>query len=117
MTSHFSYIGDLDDPEFFWDDPPDEAFRTGNLPRRLIPREKHESLHISAYFVMQLIKDGRYVGRQIDWSAWGMKMTGVQLQEFWNSLSDKSADHPVIAKAIAELGRDTFYILVVAECA
>jgi hypothetical protein len=36
MTVYFSYLGDLDDPDFFWDKPSD-APGASNLPRRVIP--------------------------------------------------------------------------------
>jgi hypothetical protein len=107
MTWHFSYIGDLDDPKFAWDNPDDWAYRTGNLPRRVVPPEPGESLGVDVSGVIRLTEAGPYEGKQIDWSAWGLKMTGAQLRAF---LSGNT-----YADAIAALDPDRVYVLVVAE--
>lgn len=88
MTVYFSYIGDLDDPDFQWDDPP-QSPSASNLPRRLVPADPPR-------------------GRQLDWGAWGMVMTGAALAEMFGA-AHRYAD------AIAALDRDTAYVLVAGE--
>jgi hypothetical protein len=119
MPSHFSYIGEFDNSDsakkFYWDNVPDEIYRTGNLPRRLIPNESHESLPVSAYFVMDLIRQKHYAGRQIDWSAWGLKMSAAGLVEFWRTYYAQCAEYEAVAQAIGALDQGKCYVLVVAE--
>lgn len=50
-TIYFSYIGDLDDPDFYWDNPQD-CPRAGNVPRRLIPTLRYDSPGVSVVYVM-----------------------------------------------------------------
>ena len=120
MTRYFSYIGDIDgsgdnsDKKFYWD-PPDEIYRIGNLPSRLIPTEVYEDLPVSTSYVMRLIKEKRYEGRQIDWGAWALKMTGGELQTFFAQESFKSSLDESVIQAIAALDHDKFYVLVVGE--
>jgi len=120
MTSYFSYIGDLDgnnnngDRKFYWD-PPDESYRNYNLPRRLIPAEAYEDLPVSVFYLMRLIEEKQYEGRQIDWGAWALKMTGAELKAFFAQESFKSSLDGSAAQAIATLDQDKFYVLVVGE--
>lgn len=79
MTHYFSYVGDLDDPDFAWDDPALATHRHINLPRRLVPSEPHESLGISILWLMQEIESGRLDGKKVDWGAWAVRMTGAEL--------------------------------------
>jgi hypothetical protein len=120
MTRYFSYIGALDgdnnngNQKFHWE-PPDEIYRVYNLPRRLIPAEAYADLPVSVFYLMRLIEEKRHEGRQIDWGAWALKMTGAQLRDFFAQESyQQSLDESVI-KAIAALDADQFYALVVGE--
>jgi hypothetical protein len=107
MTRWYSYIGDLDDPEFHWEHPAD-ASRAGNLPRRIIPREHYESVGVSVFFLMEQARNGVPECRKLDWGAWGWKLTGQNLTEFFGP------NHRY-AKAIAALEPDRQYVLVAAE--
>ena len=107
MGIHFSFIGDLDDPAFLWVNP-DGAPSSGNLPRRLIPPEPYKSLGVGVSWVLQMIKEGRYDGRQLDWGAWGLKMTGREIRAL---LVD--ADTP--AAMFSKLDDDKPYVLVAGE--
>jgi hypothetical protein len=107
MTWYFSFIGDLDDPGFFWDNPPDAAWN-GNLPRRIVPAEKHLDIGASVFFVTEQIRSGAHEGRRLDWGAWGLKMTGSELAAHFGP------DHKYAA-AIATLDPARCYVLVAAE--
>jgi hypothetical protein len=103
---YFSYIGDIDDPEFHWDKPAD-ATSGGNLPRRVVP-EAFRSLGVGADFMRRMIKEQRYDARQLDWGAWGLKMTGAELRELLIDADTK-------ADVFAPLDAGKSYILIVAE--
>jgi hypothetical protein len=75
----WSYVGDLDDPQFAWDDP-NRAPSSSNLPRRIVPSDTFKTLGVDALWMMQAIKEGRHVGKQLDWGAWGLKMTGAEIR-------------------------------------
>ena len=104
----FSYVGDLDDPDFHWERPGDAT--GSNLPRRITPQDRwahFDALRVGLDWVLRMIAEGRYDGRQLDWGAWGLKMTGRELQAL---LTD-----PEDAELLAELDPATSYVLVVAE--
>ena len=107
MTTYFSYVGAIDDPGFFWDDPNAQP-KVGILPRRLVPAKKWDSLSVSIFYVIRLIEEGRHEGKQLDWGAWGLKMTGRELTEFLHHDETHAA-------AIAALDPDRCYVLVAAE--
>lgn len=72
MTLNFSYIGDLDDPGFDWDDPA-SASAAGNLPRRIVPAERHASLGVDSVMLKEAIESGGRDGKRLDWGAWGLR--------------------------------------------
>lgn len=101
MTAYISYIGDIESPDFSWDNP-SHATR---LPRRVIPPGASDSLGVDVLVVKQAIKEGRYAGKQLDWGAWGLKLTGGEVRAL---LRNK----PEILSALDE---NKLYVLVVAE--
>lgn len=106
MTTFFSFVGDLDDPGFLWDNPAKEKW-SGNLPRQVAPPESFDSLGADVDFVWRMIREGRYDGRQLDWGSWGLKMTGAEiLAYFANTGSDQK---------LSLLDKEKSYVLVVAE--
>ncbi|MFN7779324.1 MAG: hypothetical protein ACK5RK_10670 [Betaproteobacteria bacterium] len=114
MTYYFSYIADAEDPKFQWNEPSDAAYRVGNLPRRVIPAEPHFSLAIGVVGMAKLIESGRYDGKQMDWGAWAIKLTGAQLVAFFE-------EHPAFLgldtsmESITKLHAERSYIIVAAE--
>ena len=108
MAVYFSYIGDLDDPAFCWDNPADATARHGNLPRRLVPVDRYQSIGVGVLWMMEQIASGAREGKQLDWGAWGLRMTAGELVEFFGS------DHEYAAAfAVLDAGRD--YVLVAGE--
>lgn len=102
-----SYIGDLDDPAFQWDDSTDTRGRQ-KLPRRVIPQAHFESLGISVFTLMEQSRSGVPDCRKLDWGAWGWKLTGQELVEFFGQ-------HHRHAAAIAGLDTNRYYVLVATE--
>ncbi|WP_408591839.1 hypothetical protein [Novosphingobium sp.] len=107
MTWYFSYIGDLADPDFHWDNPAD-APGHGNLPRQIVPAEKHLNVGISVSFVIREINSGARDGKRLDWGAWGLRIGGLQLAVLFGS------DH-AYASEIAALDPARDYVLVAGE--
>lgn len=107
MTAYFSYIGDLESGDFEWEKPP-QSNTASHLPRRLVPADKLRNIGVSVLWAIEQAKAGRYEGRQLDWGAWGLKMTGAQLCDFFG---DGHRD----AAAIAALMADKLYVLVAGE--
>jgi hypothetical protein len=103
---YFSYVGDIDDPDFRWDDAAD-APSGGNLPRRVMPEQFH-SLGVGVDFMQRMIKEQRYGARQLDWGAWGLKMTGAEIRELLGGADTEAA-------AFAALDPAKSYVLIVAE--
>jgi hypothetical protein len=106
VTSYFSYIGDLDDPDFHWDDPA-RAPSAGNLPRRIVPAA-FGSVDVDRLVLREQIETGIREGKRLDWGAWGVKMTGQELAQYFGP------DH-VYAAEIAALEPERSYVLVCAE--
>lgn len=103
---YFSYVGDIDDPEFHWEKPED-APPGGNLPRRVVP-DDYASLGVGVKFMERMIREQRYGARQLDWGAWGLKMTGAELRELLVDADTK-------ADVFAALDAEKSYVLIVAE--
>ena len=103
---YFSYVGDIDDPDFHWDKP-ENAPSGGNLPRRVVP-EQFKSLGVGVDFMQRMIKEQRYNARQLDWGAWGLKMTGAELCELLIGADTTAA-------TFAALDPSKSYVLIVAE--
>ena len=106
MTTFFSFVGELDDPTFLWDNPA-KAKWSGNLPRRVAPAEAFDSLGVDVRYVWRMIREGRHDGRQLDWGSWGLKMTGAEILAFF---ADTSAN-----KTLSLLDKGKPYVLLVAE--
>jgi hypothetical protein len=103
---YLSYVGDIDDPDFHWDDA-ENAPSGGNVPRRILP-EQSQTLGVGVDFMRRMIKEDRYGARQLDWGAWGLKMTGAEIRELLID-ADTSAD------TFAALDPAKSYVLIVAE--
>jgi hypothetical protein len=114
MTYYFSYIGDSEDPNFQWDQPLDAAYRTGNLPRRLIPIEAYYSLAIGVFGMIELIEAGRYDGKQIDWGAWAVKLSGEQLVALFKA-QPALLGPDTLLESITRLDPMRSYVIVAAE--
>ena len=108
MTSYFSYIGDFDDPTFHWDNPVDSP-TTSNLPRRVLSDPPF--MGVSTLYMLQLISEGRRDCKQLDWGAWGLKMTGAELREFFISLSRRQEE--IDSLSVLDPGKT--YVLVAGE--
>lgn len=118
-TCYFSYVGDFYDPELQWADP-SKAASSSNLPRRIVPKERGVDLGISVSWVIQKAKEGAYEGKQLDWGAWGLKMTGRQIQELVTDPPGQPEAHAAwfsasVATEIAALTPERFYVLVAGE--
>jgi hypothetical protein len=103
---YLSYVGDIDDPDFHWDDA-ENAPSGGNLPRRILP-EQSQTLGVGVDFMRRMIKEDRYGARQLDWGAWGLKMTGAEIRELLGGADTEAA-------AFAALDPAKSYVLIVAE--
>ena len=115
-----SYIAPLDSPGFYWDDIPDEAYRSGNTPRIcLAPSADFVSLGYSPYFVEKHIEAGNFVGQQIDWGAWAMIVTKADCLRLWLEQEPQSENRrDVWAGILADieaLDDSESYLLVVRE--
>ena len=127
MVSFRSYVGDKNAGNFFWDDIPDAKWRTGNLPRRILPADWYENLGIGGFWFVEQIESGAIKGKQIDWSGWGAEMTGMELLHFWDTmmcpdLTGSSAmdkwrveEWQKMRTQLVNLDPDKAYILTVAE--
>ena len=78
LTIHFAYIGALTGGDFDWEKG--SPGLTSNMPPRLVPREKGRNLGVALQWVWDQMRSGTYEGKQLDWGAWGLKMTGAQLR-------------------------------------
>lgn len=109
MTVYFSYISDLNDPDFRWDDPPSSA-SASNLPRRLVPADPLEDIGVSTSWMTNRAEANPQHCKRLDWGAWGMVLTGAALAEMFGS-AHRHLD------AISALDRDTAFVLVAGEVA
>lgn len=107
MTWYFSYIGDGEDPDFALNTE-GTAFLAGRLPRRITPIEKSRSLGVGLSLIRKMIEEEGFSGGAIDWGAWGVVLTGQQLNEVFQS-------NPEIMLELSILEPDYRYILVAAE--
>ncbi len=57
---------------------------------------------------MKLAQDGVYEGRQIEWGAWALRMTGRQVQAFFTTDAERN-------RLLAERDPERTYLLVAAE--
>ena len=97
---HFSYIGALAGEDFSWDAA--SGASSGKLPPRLVPREKTRDIGVAPDWIWQRIREGND-GKQLDWGAWGVKMTGAELRATLG------------AAGLEALSDDETYVLVAGE--
>jgi len=112
MTAYFSYIGSMTGKtaqgrDFEWDNPP-ASNSASNLPPRLVPADKLYDIGVSTLWAMKQIEQGRYEGQQLDWGAWGLKMTGAELRALFGADNEYTVE-------LAALQADESYILVAGE--
>lgn len=69
------YIGDLDDPDFSWDD----GDWNGNCPKRKSPFFPPQAPFSN---LIDMIKQGRFEGKQVDWGGWVAKVKKEQILKF-----------------------------------
>lgn len=100
MTKWFSYVGDLDDPDFSWDNP-------STLPRRIMsPGMPADcNLGLSVFSAIDAIRQKRCDGKLLDWRAWGLKLTRGQM----------CAMFPDLERFASALDCSKTYVLVVAD--
>jgi hypothetical protein len=120
MPSYFSYIAKLDSPGFFWNDPPDEKFRHGNTPEKIIPQGFSLGLGFAPGVVDYWVKKTGLEGKQIDWGAWGMIVRKTDLEMIWKTEKEDrrwldEKEWLKIWNEIELLQDDEKYLLVVAE--
>lgn len=115
-----SYIAPLNDPGFHWDEIPDEVFRSGNTPKvKLVPSKSYDYLPYAPYFITNNIEEGKFVGQQIDWGAWGMIVKKADSLRLWQDQEPKSETRrdrwEGILADIEALDDGEQYVLVVCE--
>jgi hypothetical protein len=119
MPRYFSYIGKLDCPGFFWNDLPDQNFRTGNTPEKIIPRKFSLGLGFPPEAIDYWAKKLGTEGKQIDWAGWGVIVSKADLQTIWKRVEGRRLEGeeqwPDIWNAIEMLDESQKYVLVVAE--
>ena len=108
MTMKNAWIGNIDSPNFdFYG-----GQYSGNIPKRESP------LLPSAYKLMETIwemeRNGEYEARQLDWGAWGAKMSKRELSDFVDSFYgvDEAKD---VRRFVQGLEHDKTYVLVALE--
>ena len=120
MPHYRSYIADKNGPIFFWDNIPNEKI-SGNLPDRLVPPEWHENLGFNYFWINEQIESGAFLGKQLDWGAWGIEVTKADALAIWEGCKD---DYPhanwkarwaKIKSQIEALDVGKQYVIVVAE--
>lgn len=72
MPTYASYLAEINAPDFYWNNIPDEKYRCGNTPPRLVPKNWHINLPFSYYWIAEQIKSGKFQGKQFDWGGWGI---------------------------------------------
>jgi hypothetical protein len=116
-VSYSSYVGRLDSEDFFWEDIPDQKYRLGNIPHRLLPDHGADLPFGRGTIEHWSTVIGRDV-RQLDWGAWGLALSKRELQTIWEA-DDKSPSGlrywQKIADQIDALPDEATYVLVVAE--
>jgi len=119
MTYYDVYVG-LNDDSFKWEG----GNWSGNFPRNGSPR-----LPVPAPFreLMEKIVDGTYEGKQLDWGAFGAKVTKGQIVDFIQEFYDDkwlrfNADTPhrieeleKVYNYVLELDNAGIYVLVALE--
>jgi hypothetical protein len=125
MPSYFSYIAKFDSPDFFWNDIPDDKYRTGNTPGPVIIPQGYpdpSGLGFAPGIVSHWTETGGLEGKQIDWGAWGMIVRKSDLEAIWKEQKDPK-ERPWqdekewldVWNQIEKLEDDQKYVLVVAE--
>ena len=117
MPRYFSYIGRLDSPDFFWSDIPDDKFRRGNTPKRIIPVGFSLGLGFAPETVTEWGEKQGFEGKQLDWGGWGMIMSKADLEVLWNTQKDRDEEKSWLGvwNEIQALPDGDKYVLVVME--
>jgi hypothetical protein len=74
------YIGDPKQTNAVYKNTDDEAWRIGNVPKRISPF--FPDGHRAFYLLINQIEDGYYEGKKIDWGAWAAKVSKEKIKEF-----------------------------------
>jgi hypothetical protein len=119
MPSYFSYIGRLDSPDFLWNDIPDDKFRTGNTPDRIIPKDFSLGIGFAPEAIDHWVKKNGWDGKQVDWGAWAVIVDKTDLEAIWKVEKEKrftdEKEWLKIWEQIGMLEDGPKYVLVVAE--
>ena len=106
-----AYIGHFNSPGFdFYCGNYD-----GNIPKRQSPLLPMARGILDA--MCKMMRNAEYEARQLDWGAWGAKMTKEQLSDFINSFygNDEFDELPEVRDYIQKLDADKVYLLVAYE--
>ena len=88
---------------------------------RLVPPEWHENLGFNYFWINEQIESGAFLGKQLDWGAWGIEVTQADALAIWEGRKD---DYPhanwkerwaKIKSQIEALDVGKQYVIVVAE--
>lgn len=119
MPSYFSYIGELNSPEFFWNDIPDDKFKLGNTPERIVPKGFSISLGLAPEMVSHWSKKAGLEGKQLDWGAWGMMVRKSDLESIWKEAREQGLqdqnEWQKFWEEIEALQDGEMYVLVIGE--
>lgn len=78
------FIGAVDDPDFSWD-PAAAKSPYYNLPRRLgpfFPPSNHLGRYGAWSLLIDRIRSGRYIGRQVDWGGFAARVDLEEVRHF-----------------------------------
>lgn len=119
MPSYFSYIGKLNSPGFFWNEIPDENYRSGNTPARIIPKEFSLGLGFAPEIVKYWSEKAGLEGKDLDWGACGLRAGKSDSEAIWKEAKERrwqdQDEWQKFWEEIAALPDDEMYVLVVAE--
>jgi len=114
---YFSYIGKLDCAGFFWNDIPEDKYRSGNTPDRIVPKEFSLGLGFAPGVVEHWRKKAGLEGKQLDWGAWGLIVRKSDMLMIWQEEKDTTIkeEWQRYWVEIQSLQDDETYVLIVAE--
>ena len=84
MPMYSSWIGEKDSDDFFWDNIPDQKYRTGNTPGWLVPENRFFGLYYGPGLYKWAMETGRFECRQLDWGAWGVAVSRQECLDLWD---------------------------------
>jgi hypothetical protein len=98
---------------------PDEIYRRGNQPARLVPSVWHESLGFGPLFIIEKIAAREFPGQQIDWGSWAIQVRKADCTRIWEEVSLTPRANRERCESIMEeieaLPEDEAYLLVVTK--